>query len=192
MTPASTEQKITLIRHGRSAHVHHAGWIDYDGFLRWRESYEAAGIIAGETPPSELTALVASAGILVASTIPRAIESAHLLAPGASIETTPLLREFDLVPPNLGRLRLPFFGWALVYGLRMLVRKHAHITPAEHERAREAARWLAGRAAEHGSVVAVTHATLRGEVARALEADGWRATKPRRRSAHWSAWTFTR
>jgi broad specificity phosphatase PhoE len=185
------EQKIVLIRHGRSAHVH-VGWIDQAGFLRWREAYEAAGIVPGEVPPLELREVAANAGLLVASDIPRAIESAHLLAPGARVEVSPRFRELALVPPDLGRLRLPLTVWALVYGVRMLFRKASHVTPAEEERAREAAGWLAERAAEHGTVVVVTHATFRGVLAKALQAEGWRCEVPRRRSAPWSAWAFSR
>jgi broad specificity phosphatase PhoE len=185
------EQKIILIRHGRSAHVH-AGWIDAAGFHRWREAYEAAGIVPGEVPPLDLRELAAKAGLLVASDIPRAIESAHLLASGGRVEVYPLFRELALVPPDLGRLRLPVAAWAVVYGVRMLFRKAAHVTPAEEERAREAAGWLAERAAVHGTVVVVTHATFRGVLAKALQAEGWGCEVPRRRSAHWSAWAFSR
>jgi broad specificity phosphatase PhoE len=185
------EQKIILIRHGRSAHVH-AGWIDQAGFLRWREAYEAAGIVPGEVPPLEVRDVAAGAGLLVASDIPRAVESAHLLASGARVEVSPLFRELTLVPPDLGRLRLPLAAWALVYGVRMLFRKAAHVTPAEEERARAAAGWLAERAAEHGTVVVVTHASFRWLLAKRLRAKGWRCVVPRKRSAHWSVWAFSR
>ncbi|HYI11864.1 MAG TPA: hypothetical protein VEK57_22600 [Thermoanaerobaculia bacterium] len=186
-----SERKIVLVRHGRSAHVH-AGWIDFAGFLRWREAYEAAGIDAGDTPPRELRELAATAGVLAASDIPRAVESVRLLAPGTDVVISPLLRELELTPPNLGSLRLPLAGWALAYGVRMLVRAHAHVTPAEHERAREAARWLAQLADEHGRVVVVTHATFRSVLAKKLASAGWYTARPRRHSAHWSAWSFSR
>jgi broad specificity phosphatase PhoE len=186
-----SERNITLIRHGRSAHAQ-AGWIDRPGFLRWRAAYEAAGIADGETPPPALQRLAASAGLLVASNIPRAIESARLLAPGAEVAVSPLLRELELAPPHLGTLRLPLFAWALAYGVRMLVRQHEHVTPAEHARAREVAAWLAGLAEEHGTVVAVTHQSFRSILSKALVAEGWRIEIPRRRSAHWSAWSLSR
>ena len=176
------ERKIVLVRHGRSAHVH-TGWIDGAGFRRWREAYEAAGIVEDDTPPRELRE-VAAAALVVASDVRRAIESARLLA--HSFEVSPLLRELELTPPSLGRLRLPLIGWALAIGFRPLA------TPAEHERAREAARWLAELAEEHGTVVAVTHATFRSVVARVLEGEAWQCAEPRRRSRHWSAWSFAR
>ena len=129
--------------------------------------------------------------MILASDARRAIESARLLAPGASVAVSSLLREFELAPPNLGSLRLPLAGWALAYGVRMLLRPRAHITDAERERAREAGRWLAGLTEEHGLVVAVIHATFRSALAKALEGDRWRCDSPRRTSAHWSAWSFS-
>jgi broad specificity phosphatase PhoE len=82
MTPGPQERRIVLVRHGRSAHVH-TGWIDRDGFLRWREAYEAAGLDPADAPPPALRELVASAEVIVASDAPRALASARLLAPRA-------------------------------------------------------------------------------------------------------------
>jgi broad specificity phosphatase PhoE len=184
-----TEPRIVLVRHGRSAHVH-AGWIDYAGFLRWRETYEAAGIDSRETPPPELQQVAASAGLLLASDTPRAVESARLLAAGAEVTVSPLLRELELTPPNLGRLRLPLAAWALAFGVRMLF--HPHVTPAEQERARAVATWLAELAAQHGTIIVLTHHSFRSLLAKTLAAGGWHATLPRRRSSHWSLWLFAR
>ncbi|HEV2843763.1 MAG TPA: hypothetical protein VG477_02860 [Thermoanaerobaculia bacterium] len=186
--------EIVLVRHGRSAHVH-AGWIDLQGFHRWREAYEAAGILAGETPPPELRALAERAGAVIASNAPRAIESARLLAPEREVITSPLLREMDLPPPTLHGWRLPLIGWALAYGFQSLFRGmtlRPHASAEETARAREAARWLMGIAKGHGPVVAVTHATFRGLLARALADEGWSCGTKIWRAHHWSAWSFTR
>jgi broad specificity phosphatase PhoE len=186
----TNEPTIVLIRHGRSAHVH-AGWIDLAGFQRWRAAYEAAGIDPLDRPPAPLQALASTAGAIVTSDIPRAVESARLLAPGAQLLVSPLLRELALVPPNLRRIRLPLLGWALTYGLRMLVRGRGHVTADEEERARQAATWLAGLAREHGHVAVVTHHTFRSVLAKELQSRSWHAAIPRRKSAHWSAWILT-
>lgn len=188
---ALTDRRIVLVRHGRSTHVH-SGWLDHAGVRRWREAYDAAGIDAREEPPGALQAMAAGAGVIVASDAARTVESARLLAPGASVVVSTLLREFELAPPNLGVLRLPLMGWALAYGVRMLVHPRAHISEAEDERAREAGRWLGALAEEHGLVVVVTHATFRSAVAKALGREGWRCETPRRSSTHWSSWSFSR
>lgn len=179
--------RIVLVRHGRSAHAV-AGWLDRAAFLRWREAYEAAGLAAHEAPPPLLCELAAAAGAVATSDTPRAVESARLLAPAAPLVASPLLRELELAPPHLP-FRLPLAGWAFAFAPRML--SGALATPAEQERAREAARWLVTLAAG-GTVVAVTHHSFRAVVAATLQSEGWRAGVPRRRSAHWSAWTFVR
>jgi broad specificity phosphatase PhoE len=179
-------KQIVLVRHGRSTHVH-SGWIDGAEFRRWREAYEAAGIDANDLPPPELSAIAANSGVVVASVAPRAIESAKLLAPGREVTISPLLRERELRPPQLGRIRLPLFGWALAIGVG-LFRADAR----EAERTREAADWLAQLAENHDSVIAVTHASFRSLLSRELVKRGWRCAVPARKSDHWSAWTFTR
>jgi broad specificity phosphatase PhoE len=183
--------EIVLVRHGRSAHVH-AGWMDRDGFLRWRAAYEAAGIVADDVPPAALQAIAANVAIVVTSETQRAIESARLLAPHARIVTSPLLHELELTPPRLGRIRLPLLGWALSFGVRMLVRAQPYVTAAEHERAAAAAAWLTSIADEQRRVVVVTHASFRSVLARALPPGGWIARERQGRSSHWSAWRFTR
>jgi broad specificity phosphatase PhoE len=187
--------EIFLIRHGRSAHVH-TGWIDVHGFHRWREAYEAAGILPTEAPPHEVRELAQRAGVLVSSDAPRAIGSALLLAQGREVITSPLLRELDLPPPSLRALRLPLAGWALAFGIRSLYRgltsrQHIHASAAEIARAREAADWLTGLARQQGAVAVVTHATFRALLASTLMADGWKSVGSRPRSRHWSAWTLT-
>jgi broad specificity phosphatase PhoE len=174
--------KIVLVRHGRSAHVH-TGWIDGEGFARWREAYEAAGIDERDTPPRELQTLASAAGLVVASDALRAIESARLLAPRKDVVTSPLLREIALVPPKIP-FRMPLLGWALT-----LFRMRA--TEQEHQRARDAASWLVALAAQHEQVVVVTHGGFRIALASALAARGWRCETPKRRHRHWSAWPFT-
>lgn len=187
-------EKLILVRHGRSAHVH-AGAMDLAGFYRWREAYEAAGVIAGEVPPPELAELARNAGALVASNAPRAIESARLLAPEREPIISPLLRELDLHPPNV-RLRMPLLAWALAFGVRSLWRwmsRQPHLTTAEEMvRLARAAQWLGELTKQHGEVVVVTHHSFRMELMKVLKAEGWEATVPRKKSAHWSVWSFRR
>jgi len=183
--------RITLVRHGRSAHVH-SGWLSHAAFLRWREEYEAAGIDPTDTPPSDLTTLAAGSGVVVASTAPRAVASAKSLS-SAPILTTPLLRELDLRPPRIAWIRLPLPGWALTLGVQSLLRGGSLHRPViakrEQVRAQEAAAWLIALAKEHGSVLAVTHASFRSVLAEALRSSGWQSDSSRR-SSHWSAWSF--
>jgi len=185
-------QRILLVRHGRSAHVQR-GSIDLAGFHRWRDAYEAAGIDEQDQPHPAVTELAAGSGIVVASTAPRALQSAMRLWPARDIVTSPLLRELELIPPNIRGVRMPLMAWALTYGLQWLVRavrRRPHLAPAELQRAREAAEWLSDLADEHGTVLAVTHASFRSLLARQLKSGGWQCEPSDRR--HWSVWSFTR
>jgi broad specificity phosphatase PhoE len=172
--------RITLVRHGRSAHVH-AGWLDFDGFLRWREAYERAAIVESEVAPPELCELAKRTKTIVASNAPRAIASAHKLAPGREVVITPLVRELELAPPRLLGLKWPGLVWMLAFGIRGL-----KPTADEAARAAEAADLLHAL----GDAMVVTHGAVRPVIARELVARGW-SPAGERRSHHWSAWTLT-
>lgn len=192
--------EIILVRHGPSAHVERA-WLDADGVRRWMITYDAAEIALHHPPPPGLVELTRGARVVVASDLPRAIASAGLLAPPASVETSPLLREAPLETadrplPRLGGFKLPFRLWGMVF-LAQWLWAHGRGRPlpgvdaAVLARADEAADWLVHQATEGGRVVAVTHGTFRTLLTAALMRRGWRG--PDRRPFHaWSAWTLRR
>lgn len=183
--------RLVLVRHGRSGHVH-TGLLNAEQFRRWREAYEAAGVAADEIPPPELCTAAVNADVLIASDAPRAIASANLLAPGREVVTSALLRELELSPPDLGRLRLPLLGWALLIGVRALSGDRSNAMADEAQRTRAAANWLAEMAEERGTVMVVTHASVRRLIAWELERLGWRCDARGRGMRHWSAWGFGR
>src|SRR5687767_305851 len=154
--------RIVLVRHGRSGHVQ-SGWIDREEFLRWREAYESTGIHHDDVPPPELQATAASSGVIAASTAARAIESARLLVPGREITTSPLLAELELAPPVLP-MRMPLAAWMIAIGVQWAARvmlRRVHVSELELQRSRDAAAWLIDLASSHGSVLGVTHGSLR-------------------------------
>ena len=179
--------RILLVRHGRSGHVQ-SGLLDLAAYHRWREAYEAAGIDAKERPPAELTAAAREAGALLASDAARAIASAKLLAADRDVVTSPLLRELELPPPAWHRVKLPLIAWMLLVAGKAAFRE----MPDEVARATAAAQWLSAMAADRGSLVAVTHGSVRRLIAKELLELGWSAAKGRRGVHHWSAWAFTR
>jgi broad specificity phosphatase PhoE len=142
-----------------------------------------------------LRELAAGMGRIVASDLPRAVESAALLAPHAAVDHSPLLRETPLPIPALGRVQLPLAMWGLLIGVRWLrdmrrAARDTHVAP--RERSEQAAQWLDALADAHGSVLVVTHGAFRRYLADALESRGWRRASARRRFHHWSAWELTR
>lgn len=201
-TPPTSAPRITLVRHGRSAYVH-SGWLlDLEGLRRWRTGYDAAPLRDGDRPPATLVSQAEAAACLACSDLLRARHSAELLAPERTdVLVTPLLREIEFetpaqVLPAFWGARLPLLAWALVFytrtGWARLRRLHPPgVDDAVLARAADAAAWLDARAADHGSVLAVTHASVRALIAAALVARGWSA--PRRRPwREWSAWDFSR
>ncbi|HYO78553.1 MAG TPA: hypothetical protein VE010_18990 [Thermoanaerobaculia bacterium] len=187
-----TTRKIVLVRHGRSGHVV-KGLLDLAAYTKWRDDYEAAGLDPFDAPPPELCAAAQNAAVLVASDARRAIDSARLLAPGRDVVVSPLVRELSLQPPNFSRIRLPLIGWALSIGLRWLIRQALrlnHITPEEQQRVRAAIDFLIELTARHAEVTVVTHGAIRSLLAKELTRRGWISVTPRRRSSHWSAWSF--
>jgi len=186
--------RILLIRHGRSSHVQ-PGLLNRAEFDRWREAYEAAGVAEDDVPPPALQQLAVNAGVVLASDAPRAVQSAKLLAPGQPVLVSPLLRELDLLPPKLGGLRMSLRAWAVAIGIQWLARRvlrRPPFTAPESARAKAAAEWMSELAQRHGTVVAVTHGSIRGVIARELLDIGWRKDAARRRWHHWSVWSLSR
>ena len=187
-------QRIHLVRHGRTAHTQ-SGLLDHRAVDEWRAAYDAAGLLAGEAPPAALHALAAGAGVVVASDLPRAIESAALLLPEGIVHHSPLLRETPLPIPALGGVRMPLSLWALAIGMTWMREMRRPDARSRHEpwgRARDAAEWLESLAAEHDAVLAVTHGAFRAYLATTLESRGWSRAPARRRYRHWSAWELVR
>jgi broad specificity phosphatase PhoE len=187
------EGRIALVRHARSSHVH-AGWIAASGFRAWREAYEAAGIRDDERVPAHLELLVSRADLVISSDAARAVASARLLAPGHEIVISPLLRELDLEGPSLGGIRLPLMAWAVAVGGRnlLLTLRRQYPSAAEAARVDNAAAWLEELATQHLLIVAVTHASFRGQLSTRLLQAGWQAEPGRRSLQHWSVWLFRR
>jgi broad specificity phosphatase PhoE len=186
-------RRLILVRHGRSAHVHR-GWIDAAGVETWRVAYDAAGIADDDSPPPSLSALAANA-LVVASDLPRAIDSAARLVPRDAVMTSPLLREVPLPIPALGGARLPLGVWGTVIGLRWLANMRAggssHNADARG-RGLEAAAWLAALTESHPSIVVVTHGAFRRYLHDGLQRQGWTPSGERRRFSHWSTWALSR
>jgi broad specificity phosphatase PhoE len=154
------------------------------------------GIRPDEPPPPALVALARDAALVVSSDLPRAVETARRLRPDAASRTPRSSARCRCSCPALGRTRLPLGGWALAAGVHWLHRRALGVPrPAEvRAQAADAARWLDELARAHGSVLAVTHAGVRGAIADALADLGWaREPGPRgmRAMRHWSAWDFT-
>lgn len=186
-------RRLILVRHGRSAHVHR-GWLDAAGVENWRIAYDAAGIAHDDAPPASLRER-ASHALVVASDLPRAIESAAMLAPRDAIVTSPLLREVPLPIPRLRGVRLPLGVWGTVIGLGWLADLRTGRSPYlldARGRGLEAAAWLTELTDTHPSIIVVTHGAFRRYLQDGLQLQGWMPSGERRRFTHWSTWALSR
>lgn len=181
--------RIHLVRHGVSAHVHDGRWVNAERARRFVELYDAAGI-RDEPPLPEALDAAARADTLVASTLPRAIESVRRLAPDRDADLTPLLREIDFESPEWLRLRLPVGVWDVmghaIYTYHIMRRRP---TPAL-ERAREATDWLLARVRKDATLLAVTHGGFRRFLLATLVDRGWTPEFTRKTYHNWSVWSF--
>ena len=183
--------RILLVRHGRSAHVHDGRWLRGAGVRDFESAYNAAGILDHDLPPPDLIRAADGAQVIAASDLPRAIASARRIAPARDPEVTPLLREFELDAPHW-MPHLPMQLWEVLSHLQWSYRL---LRGGPHEslrRASDAAEWLAQRAANSATVVAVTHGGFRRLISNRLEARGWQVGPERRSYANWSVWSHFR
>jgi broad specificity phosphatase PhoE len=187
-------RRIILVRHGHSAHTMSPGWIDAAGVERWREAYDAAGILDTSIPPSDLVAVAAGADCVMASDLARAIVSAERLAPAKPARVSPLLREMPLEIPHWLRSRWPLVVWEVCIHLHWLLkeRRGSIAEAAELQRAADAVALLDEVTRTAPTVVAVTHGAFRRLLARQLGATGWAGDPRDRGYRNWSAWPFRR
>jgi broad specificity phosphatase PhoE len=182
--------RLVLVRHGPSAHPHR-GTLDRAGLQQWRDAYDGAGISAGVRPPESLIELAAGAGHVVASDLPRAVESAQRLAPHREIRVSALLREAPLAIPRWPT-RLPLLAWEALIHTRWSLQRIRGTDAAGPDwvRAATAARWLTEIVADGTMAVVVTHGVFRRLVAMQLAGLGWVSSRREGGYRHWSCWSF--
>lgn len=187
--------RLLLIRHGPSAHPAPRGLLPREAVFSWRTQYDAAGIARGATPPPQVAQMLAGADRVVASDLPRAVESAARLAPDRDIAQHDCLRELHLRVPH-APTRLPFMGWGLAIHTAWMLdiaRKRPRPDDEQHQvqRAVTLCESLADTH-ENGVVAVVTHGVMRHTLAKALVTSGW-ARGPRHRGfSPWSVWEVAR
>jgi broad specificity phosphatase PhoE len=184
--------RIILVRHGPSAYVEKHGVVDHAGVYKWRDGYDAAGILASAQPPPALSDLAANAQHIVASDLRRAIESAERLAARREIRVTELLREAPLALPRWPT-RLPVMAWGLMAYASWKIQLRRGIDPLESDTARAgtAADWLVDMVSDGSTAVVVTHGVFRWLLANQLLSRGWNDARREGGYQHWSAWRFS-
>lgn len=185
--------RILLIRHGRSAHLPSSRKLfDRAGIEEWYAEYDKAAILPHDEPPAELISAVQETRLVAASDLPRAIASAHRLAPDRPVVELPLFREIPLPIPAVRALRAPLAVWGTLIHTKWLldIMRGRDVTPDAFERVRRAAHWCraSGREYADDTIAIVTHGVFRRLLAKRLLYEGWRFEPGRRSYAHWSVW----
>ena len=90
---------VILARHGEPD-LSRKVRLTADDYRRWWGSYEAKGLRHGQTAPEDLKAIARKAGVVIASTRPRSMETAKAVCAGRAYCQDPLFIEAPLPPPH--------------------------------------------------------------------------------------------
>ena len=167
---------IILTRHGEPA-LSRKCLLTSDQYRDWWARYEIGGLRAGQIPPPELLTTAAGAGAIVASTRPRAQETALAIAAGREVISDALFIEAPLPPPHFPSwFKLPPKYWGAV--ARFWWHAFDHHDGQEtrvqaEDRAERAARTLIARAETGQDVLVLAHGYFNHMVGKQLKADGW-------------------
>jgi broad specificity phosphatase PhoE len=157
----------------------------------WVRRYDHAGITREVPPPEPVRQLAVFSGCVVASDLPRSIESATWLTHQVQIE--PDLREAGL-PDGIGvSLRLHPAAWVAIARIKWWLKWGSSVetVAAARDRARRATDRLCELAAEHDTVLVVGHGLFNRFIAAYLRKRGWRGPRVLP-SAYWATAQFIR
>lgn len=168
---------IVLARHGEPA-LSRKVKLTAQQYRDFWASYEVLGILPGQTPPQALTRIVEGAGMLLASTRLRSIESAHILAAGRKVVQHELLIEAPLPPPAWPSwIRLSPMMWGFLARVWWWFFDHhegQETRAAAEQRADDAAALLIEYAERGEDVLVLAHGFFNFMIGRALRRRGWR------------------
>jgi broad specificity phosphatase PhoE len=185
---------ITLARHGepalsRKVKLHSAGYRD------WWGRYEEGGLLAGQVPPDLLKAAAEGAGEVVASTRPRAVETARAVCGERAFATDVRFIEAPLPPPQFPRyLRFSPRTWGVISRFWWWFFDHHQGEETRDQakiRAHEAAKALVKMAEEGQDVLVLAHGFFNGMVGVELRRMGWKLVRDEG-FRYWSARRFER
>lgn len=192
--PPARPGAVILARHGEPDLSRKARF-DAEGYRRWWATYEDTGLREGQMPPAALAAMAREAGVIIASTRRRSVETATAVAAGKPFAQDPLFIEAPLPPPRWpGWIRLSprlwgffarFWWWFFDHHEGQETRGQAQA------RADQAAAMVAELADNGQDVLVVAHGFFNTMVGEALKRRGWRCTEDQG-FRYWRARIFRR
>ena len=185
---------ITLARHGEPA-LSRKVRLNAPEYGEWWGRYEEGGLKTGQTPPSALVEIAREAGVIIASTRLRSIETARAVVGDRAFATDLTFIEAPLPPPpwplwiRMSPKRLGFFArfwwWFFDHHGGQETRKEAEA------RAGQAADLLIEFATSGQDVLVLAHGFFNWMIADALKQRGW-AKIVDQGHAYWSIKRFRR
>lgn len=164
-------------------------WISHRAFQHFINRYEDMGLDPDSRPPGELQELVGDAPRVFTSELRRAVDSAKLLLPRASIISDSDFSEAPLASPPIPGVRLKVPAWAVF----ARVAWHGGYTPKIEDyrqvkrRAMRGLTMLTNAAEEDGVGVLVAHGYINAIIGRMLRLRGWTRTSGSHRAEYWNA-----
>lgn len=182
---------IVLARHGEPA-LSREVRLSASEYRDWWARYEEGGLKDVQDAPEDLKAVAARAGVVLASTRLRSIQSADLLTGGGSFAREPGFIEAPLPPPRFPAwVKLSPRVWGFLARFWWWWFDHHEGQESRREaqgRAAAAADRLIALAAGGADVLLVAHGFFNAMIGRALIAKGWRRTLGR----GWRYWSVRR
>jgi broad specificity phosphatase PhoE len=176
---------IVIARHGQP-HLDRKVRLNRHGYREWWANYDRAQLHPDERPPPELVRLAEGSDVIFASTLPRAIHTAELVAGGRQIITDPVFIEAPLPPPPILGKRSPRswgvwsrIAWWLGMHDGMESRRQAEV------RAEAAVATLTAQALRGQNVLLCAHGWFNRMMRPILKAQGWREVEDGR-DDYWS------
>ncbi|WP_297513483.1 histidine phosphatase family protein [uncultured Caulobacter sp.] len=174
-SPPARSGTITLARHGEPA-LSRDLTLNAPEYGDWWARYEVGGLKAGQTPPDDLIRIAREAGVIIASTRRRAIETAQAVVGDRAFATDEILIEAPLPPPpwppwiRMSPKRLGFFSrfwwWFFDHHGGQETRAQAEV------RAGQAADRLIALADQGQDVLVLAHGFFNWMIANALKRRG--------------------
>lgn len=171
--------RVTLVRHGEPD-ICRKVRLSAREYADWWARYETRGLLPGQTPPDCLLDAARTAGVMISSIRPRAVETAGAVCDGRAYARDPLFVEAPLPPPRWpGWIRLSPRAWGFISRVWWWFLDHheGQETRAQAERrADQAAAMLVDLAGQGHDVLLVAHGFFNGMIGEALRRQGWRCT----------------
>ncbi len=183
--------RIILVRHGKPA-IESSPKFCHNGFRRYIDEYQEAGLDPASAPPEELIDLVKGLNAVHTSESPRSTDSGRTLLPQAELIADPLFAEAPLASPRIPLLKMRMPIWAVMARIMWHAGYHPEIENYRRAkiRAQQAADILLDRAKSNdGTAVLVAHGYFNAMIGRVLRKRGFRRTGAHR-VRFWNAVTY--